>query len=260
MPRCSRSFSMSATRSQVVLSTRSACGVLRPEPRWSNSTMRYFAGSWKRRILALQPAPGPPCSNTTGLPSGLPHCSQYRVWRPSTFEGAGPVRGDLGIQRAHGGIRRWRTDPDSSWRGSGPAPQGHAVAALEVGLGRHVDEAGRGHQRAHGLALVPAVLQQQPAPRAPGAPGRRGRCGGSRPVRRCPRRARRAVRSAGRPGRGADRRARCTADCWRSGRSARPERLAPVAATEPTHCRCRCVARWPPPPPSAALLASVACR
>jgi hypothetical protein len=25
--------------------------------------------------LSLQPAPGPPCSITTGLPSGLPHCS-----------------------------------------------------------------------------------------------------------------------------------------------------------------------------------------
>ena len=29
----------------------------------------------KRRDFALQPAPGPPCRNTTGLPRGLPHCS-----------------------------------------------------------------------------------------------------------------------------------------------------------------------------------------
>ena len=37
------------------------------------------------------------------------------------------------------------------------------ASALEVGFGRHLDEASRGHQRTHGLALVPAVLQQQPA-------------------------------------------------------------------------------------------------
>ena len=40
LPRCSRSRSMSATRSQVVFSSRLACGVLLPHPRWSNSTMR----------------------------------------------------------------------------------------------------------------------------------------------------------------------------------------------------------------------------
>ena len=28
-----------------------------------------------RRLFALQPAPGPPCTNTAGLPRGLPHCS-----------------------------------------------------------------------------------------------------------------------------------------------------------------------------------------
>ena len=40
MPRCSRSSSMSLTRSQVVFSSRLAKGVLRPQPRWSKSTMR----------------------------------------------------------------------------------------------------------------------------------------------------------------------------------------------------------------------------
>ncbi len=45
MPRCSRSCSMSAIRCGVVFAARSvvrslACGMLRPDPRWSNRTMR----------------------------------------------------------------------------------------------------------------------------------------------------------------------------------------------------------------------------
>src|ERR1043165_5717136 len=44
-PRCVRSRSMSATRCQVVLASRLACGSERPQPRWSNSTMRERAGS-----------------------------------------------------------------------------------------------------------------------------------------------------------------------------------------------------------------------
>ena len=40
IPRWMRSRSMSATRSQVVFASRLACGSERPQPRWSNSTMR----------------------------------------------------------------------------------------------------------------------------------------------------------------------------------------------------------------------------
>src|SRR5262249_17622553 len=40
MPNASRRRSMSATRSQVVFSASSACGVERPEPRWSKRTTR----------------------------------------------------------------------------------------------------------------------------------------------------------------------------------------------------------------------------
>jgi hypothetical protein len=76
---------MSATRSQVVLSSRLAWGVLLPQPRWSNSTMRYFSGSKKRRYLGSVPPPGPPWRNTTGLPRGLPEVSQYRVCRSDTW-------------------------------------------------------------------------------------------------------------------------------------------------------------------------------
>ncbi len=64
--------SMSATRSQVVLFSRLACGVERPQPRWSKVTMRYSRGSKKRRDSESQPAPGPPCTKSTGKPSGEP--------------------------------------------------------------------------------------------------------------------------------------------------------------------------------------------
>src|SRR5690606_20067325 len=78
---------MSATRCQVVLTDRSTsgsltCGVLRPEPRWSNCTIRYTVGSKCLRVRGLLPLPGPPCNTTTGLPSGLPLTSQY-TWLPS---------------------------------------------------------------------------------------------------------------------------------------------------------------------------------
>jgi hypothetical protein len=39
---------MSRTRSQVVLCSTEAYGVLAPQPRWSNTTMRYTSGSKKR--------------------------------------------------------------------------------------------------------------------------------------------------------------------------------------------------------------------
>ena len=54
-----------------------ACGVLRPQPRWSNSTARYRSGSNPRRMFGPQPVPGPPCTNRAGLPAGLPQVSQY---------------------------------------------------------------------------------------------------------------------------------------------------------------------------------------
>ena len=81
-PRCSRSRSMSAIRFGVVLFDRSmsgslACGVLRPQFRWSNRTIRYASGSNSRGCHDVQPEPGPPCSTTAGLPSGFPQASQY---------------------------------------------------------------------------------------------------------------------------------------------------------------------------------------
>ena len=45
MPRCSRSFSMSATRFHVVFSRSSENGLLFPQPRWLCSTTRHFLGS-----------------------------------------------------------------------------------------------------------------------------------------------------------------------------------------------------------------------
>lgn len=71
-PTCCRSRSMSSTSAQVVLPSSTACGVLLPQPRWSNMMMRYFLGSKYWRIDGLVPPPGPPCSTTTGLPFGLP--------------------------------------------------------------------------------------------------------------------------------------------------------------------------------------------
>lgn len=72
---------MSDTRCQVVLVSRLAvaslaCGRLCPQPRWSNSTMRYRTGSNSCLICGIKPPPGPPCSTTTGRPAWLPHSSQ----------------------------------------------------------------------------------------------------------------------------------------------------------------------------------------
>jgi hypothetical protein len=39
--------------------------------------MRYASGSKNRRSVGVQPDPGPPCSPTTGRPTGLPLTSQY---------------------------------------------------------------------------------------------------------------------------------------------------------------------------------------
>ena len=66
---------MSPMRCAVVFVARSvvgslACGVLRPDPRWSNKTIRYPLGSKNRRYVGAQPLPGPPCSTTAGLPVG----------------------------------------------------------------------------------------------------------------------------------------------------------------------------------------------
>ena len=41
------------------------------------------AGSKNRRCTGVAPAPGPPCKNTTGIPSGFPDCSQYITCSPS---------------------------------------------------------------------------------------------------------------------------------------------------------------------------------
>ena len=80
--------SRSATRWAVVLVDRSAVastlGVLRPAPRWSNCTMRYRAGSNRRRPLGVHPEPGPPCKLTTVSPVGFPDISKYRRCPSST--------------------------------------------------------------------------------------------------------------------------------------------------------------------------------
>jgi hypothetical protein len=66
---------MSSISDQVVLSSRLAFGRLLPQPRWSNSAMRHFAGSKNRRMVGLIAPPGPPWRITHGLPSGRPHSS-----------------------------------------------------------------------------------------------------------------------------------------------------------------------------------------
>ena len=66
---------MSATRWSGELSFSSPAGVDRPQPRWSNSTVRNRSGAKKRRSVVLQPAPGPPWTNSIGRPSGVPHSS-----------------------------------------------------------------------------------------------------------------------------------------------------------------------------------------
>ena len=76
IPRCSRTLSVSETRSHVVFASRLAYGVDFPQPRWSKTTMRYLSGWKKRRTLGSDPPPGPPWRNTAGLPFGFPLSSQ----------------------------------------------------------------------------------------------------------------------------------------------------------------------------------------
>src|SRR5690606_42013282 len=71
-------LSISSTRCQVVLAWSEANGVDLPQPRWSNTKILYFSGLNWRRCFGLDPPPGPPWRNTTGLPSGLPDNSQDR--------------------------------------------------------------------------------------------------------------------------------------------------------------------------------------
>ena len=79
-------------RVDIVVSN-AASGVLRPAPRWSTSTTPNARGSKKRGSVVEQPAPGPTCTNSTGCPSGLPHCSTCKVCsgvtgRCSTWNGS----------------------------------------------------------------------------------------------------------------------------------------------------------------------------
>jgi hypothetical protein len=72
---------MSAINFAVLFAARSvsgrlACGVLRPQLRWSKRTTRYALGSKNRRNQGEQPEPGPPCKTTAGFPLGLPAVSQ----------------------------------------------------------------------------------------------------------------------------------------------------------------------------------------
>jgi hypothetical protein len=73
---------MSAIRWCVVFVSRPTdqsltCGVLRPQPRWSNWISRYRSGSNQRRRPGLvPPPPGPPWSATAALPAGFPDASQ----------------------------------------------------------------------------------------------------------------------------------------------------------------------------------------
>src|SRR3546814_14934438 len=91
------------------------------------------------------------------------------------FELAGVEGFDLGIERAHAGNPWKKRRPslavgpacafhDCLWETRLPAPaQRHAIALLEVALGGYVGEARGLEQRAHRRALLPAVLDQQPA-------------------------------------------------------------------------------------------------
>jgi len=47
-------------------------GVLSPDPRWSKQRIRNRAASKNRCMCGEVPAPGPPCKQMTGNPSGFP--------------------------------------------------------------------------------------------------------------------------------------------------------------------------------------------
>jgi hypothetical protein len=61
-----------------------ACGLLRPQPRWSNSTTWQRSGSKYWRWPGVHPDPGPPWITSAGLPSGLPQTSQYTRFPPTS--------------------------------------------------------------------------------------------------------------------------------------------------------------------------------
>jgi Transposase len=92
-------------RFDVVLLLRStsgslAWGVLRPQFRWSNRTIRYASGSNGRGCHDVQPEPGPPCRPTTAFPTGLPHVSQYTRWPVAHGEHPALARPDLWVRIA----------------------------------------------------------------------------------------------------------------------------------------------------------------
>src|SRR4029079_12869775 len=150
---------MSPIRWCVVLTDRSvsgsaASGRLPPAPRWSNSTIRYAAGSNSSRHHGGQPEPGPPCSATAARPSGLPDTSQRIRW-PSPTSSMPPSWGSSGgydiSVRSPIAHRPWTSSQleQRVWRDRPP-------------LARHPPRARRGAQPGVGVA-VPAPAQLRPS-------------------------------------------------------------------------------------------------
>ena len=97
---------MSLTRCQVVLSSREAWGRLLPAPRWSNRTIRYAAGSKKRRWKGSVPPPGPPWTKTTGLPVRVAALLVVDLVDGRDLQVPLLVRLDLRVELAHGRASR----------------------------------------------------------------------------------------------------------------------------------------------------------
>jgi hypothetical protein len=108
--------------------------------------MRYNAGSNARGCSADSPAPGPPCTTTTGLPVGFPDCCQYMQCPsptssiPETVTGLGGNR-DLTVSQyvrdRHSGFDRHVLDFAKDHDVAGEEPSVEQSVSVETRTSAH---------------------------------------------------------------------------------------------------------------------------
>ena len=238
---------MSATRCQVVLSTRSACGVELPRAalvEQHDAVLRRIVETAHLRTAAAARAA---VQQHDRFAVGIAALLVIQRMAVVDAQRAAVVGLDLGIQGAHrGGSQGYAC----SLSPRAPAAQADAVARLEVLRGCDIHEARLRQQRTHGIALVAGRVRAAASRRRPDVRMHRGRSCGSRRGHRPPTPVRCAARSAGRPARDADRRRRRRADCSRSGRNVRPRAARASRRRGSRHWRCRAPWRWRARPPA----------
>ena len=239
MPSFSRSFSMSATRSQVVLSTRSACGVERPAAalvEQHDAVLAPDRGSAASSGCSPRPdrrAAAPPacrrdCRTARSTACGDRRPAACRCRRVRSRDRACALRrssqSDNREILAQGELLARRPTPSDA-------------GGTRIGFAPQVTRSRSSRSRSVATSREARRRQQHRARRRPGPS--RARATASHRLRRCAgasrddradriesvrarRQRSRAARSAGRPAQMRIVERRCTADCWRSDRSVRP--------------------------------------